>query len=138
LRYKTDVFAKSNKRPKVFMLTMGNLGMSRARSQFAGNFFACAGYEILDNNGFKTVEEAANVCINAKADIAVICSSDDEYAEIAPKLFDLLNDKAIVVVAGYSNAILDQLQSKGIKHFIHVRTNVLETLKEFQNLLGIK
>lgn len=138
LRYQTDLFAKSNQRPKVFMLTMGNLGMSRARSQFAGNFFACAGYEIIDNNGFKTVEEAANACISEKAEIAVICSSDDEYAEIAPKLYDLLNDKTILVIAGYPKAILDQLQSKGIKHFIHVRTNVLETLTEFQNLLDIK
>lgn len=138
LRYKTDVFAKSNKRPKVFMLTMGNLGMSRARSQFAGNFFSCAGYEIKDNNGFKTVDEAAEACINADADIAVICSSDDEYADIAPKLYELLNDKTILVVAGYPKAILEQLKSKGLKHFIHVRTNVLEMLIEFQNLLGIK
>lgn len=138
LRYKTDAFAKTNERPKVFMLTMGNLAMRRARSQFAGNFFSCAGYEIIDNNGFKTVEEAARAFENANADIAVICSSDEDYADIAPKLFDLLNDKAIVVVAGYPKAILNDLETKGIKHFIHVRTNVLETLKEFQSLLGIK
>jgi len=138
LRYKTDFFAKSNERPKVFMLTMGNLAMRRARSQFAGNFFSCAGYEIIDNNGFKTVEEAANACLNAKADIAAICSSDDDYTDIAPKLYKLLNEKTIMVVAGYPKAILDQLQNKGLKHFIHIKTNVLETLKEFQKLLGIE
>lgn len=137
LRYKTDVFAKSKIRPKVFMLTMGNLAMRRARSQFAGNFFSCAGYEIIDNNGFKTVEDAATACINAKPDIAVICSSDDEYADIAPRLYDLLKDKAIVVVAGYPQAIINDLEAKGIKHFIHVRTNVLETLNKFQLLLGV-
>ena len=137
LRYKTDFFAKSNERPKVFMLAMGNLAMRRARSQFTGNFFSCAGYEIIDNNGFNTAEEAASACINAKAEIAVICSSDDEYADIAPKLFELLNNKAIVVVAGYPKAIIGQLQNTGIKHFIHMKSNVLKTLTSFNHELGI-
>jgi len=137
LRYKTDVFAKSNKRPKVFMLTMGNLAIRRARSQFAGNFFSCVGYELIDNNGFKTVEEAANACIDANADIAVICSSDDEYAEVAPKLYDFLNEKTIVVLAGYPKEIVEDLKRRGLKHFIHMKTNVLETLKEFQKELNI-
>ena len=137
LRYQTDVYSKSDKRPKVFMITMGNLAMRRARSQFAGNFFACAGFEIIDNNGFKTIEEAAKAYFNANADIAVICSSDDEYAELAPALSDLLKEKAIVVVAGYPKAILDKLKEKGIKHFIHIKSNVLETLTQFQKELGI-
>ncbi len=138
LRYQTDVFAKSYKRPKVFMLTMGNLAKRRARSQFAGNFFSCAGYEIIDNNGFKTVEAAASACLNAKADITVICSSDDEYADIAPKLYELLNEKTIVVVAGYPKAILKDLENKGLKYFIHLKSNVLETLRSFNKELGIK
>ena len=131
LRYQTDEYSKLNKRPAVFMLTMGNLAMRRARSQIAGNFFSCAGYEIIDNNGFGTVEEAAKVCIDAKAEIAVICSSDEEYTDIAPKLLDLLTGKSIVVLSGYPKDLVDDLQKKGLKHFIHMRSNVLETLKEF-------
>jgi methylmalonyl-CoA mutase len=138
LRLQTEKHTKSFHRPKVFMLPIGNLAMRKARSQFAGNFFACAGYEIVDNNGFKTVEEAATACLKANADIAVICSSDDEYAVLAPALFDLLKDKAIVVVAGYPKDILEALQKKGIRHFIHMRSNLLETLKEFQIELGIE
>lgn len=42
--------------PTVFMLTIGNLGMRLARAQFSSNFFACAGYKIIDNLGFETVE----------------------------------------------------------------------------------
>ena len=93
---------------------------------------------IIDNNGFKTVEEAANACLNAKADIAVICSSDDEYADIAPKLYDLLEGKAIVVVAGYPKTIIEELENKGLKYFIHVKSNVLEILRSFNKELGIK
>ncbi|MFU8843561.1 MAG: methylmalonyl-CoA mutase family protein [Bacteroidales bacterium] len=137
LRYQTDQYTKQGRRPKVFMLPLGNIAMRKVRSQFAGNFFACAGYEIIDNNGFKTVEEAAEACLKSKADIAVICSSDDEYAELAPALFALLKEKTIFVVAGYPKAILEALQQKGIRHFIHIKSNILETLKTFQKELGI-
>jgi methylmalonyl-CoA mutase len=137
MRFKTDRFAENGKRPKVFMLTLGNPAMRRARAQFAGNFFACAGFKIDDHSGYKSVEVAVAACLKAKADIAVICSSDDEYAELAPMIFEQLKDKAIVVVAGYPKAIIDTLKQKGIQHFIHVKSNVLETLKEFQLKLNI-
>ncbi|MCD4695764.1 MAG: methylmalonyl-CoA mutase small subunit, partial [Bacteroidales bacterium] len=137
LRFQTDKYSKNADRPKVFLITMGNLAMRRARAQFAGNFFGCAGYEIIDNNGFNSAEEAAKACVNSNADIAVICSSDDEYADIAPKLYDLLYKKTIVVVAGYPRAIIDDLKQIGIKHFIHIKSNVLETLEIFQKSLKI-
>lgn len=54
----------------------------------------------MDNNGFKTVEEGAKACLDNKADIVVICSSDDEYATIAPEVYAALKDKATIVVAG--------------------------------------
>ena len=137
LRYTTDKFAKSNGRPKVFMLTIGNLAMRRARAQFASNFFGCAGFEIIDNIGFATVEEAVSEFKKAKADIAVVCSSDDEYAEYAPVFYDKLKDRAIVAVAGYPKNIIDDLKSKGIEHFIHIKSNVLETLKQMQAALSV-
>ncbi len=127
---------KSGKRPKVFMLTYGNLAMRLARSQFSGNFLGCAGYEIIDNIGFKTVEEGVEAAKAAKADIVVLCSSDDEYAEAAPAAFTALGGKAIFVVAG-APACTDELVAKGIKNFINVRSNVLETLKGFSKELGI-
>lgn len=138
LRYQTDRYSQSGgKRPGVFLIPMGSLAMRRARAQFAGNFFGCAGYSIIDNNGFASVEDAARACTKAGAAIAVVCSSDEEYAGLVPKLYDLLKDKAIVVVAGLPKDSHETLQQKGIRHFIHVRSNVLETLREFQALLGI-
>ncbi|MEA3505424.1 MAG: methylmalonyl-CoA mutase family protein [Bacteroidota bacterium] len=138
MRYTTDKYSEKNARPKAFMFTYGNLSMRRARSQFASNYFACAGYETIDNNGFDTIDQGVEAAKKAKADIVVICSSDDEYATIAPEIFNKIGDDAIVVVAGYPKAIIDELQQKGIKHFIHVKTNVLETLQGFQKQLGIE
>lgn len=57
---------RSGKRPKVFMLTIGNLAMRLARAQFSSNFFGCAGYEIIDNIGFNTVKEGIDAAIEKK------------------------------------------------------------------------
>ena len=120
---------ESGRRPKAFMLTIGNLAMRQARAQFSSNFFAVAGYEIIDNLGFATVDEGVEAAIKAKADIVVICSSDDEYAEYAIPAYEKLAGKALFVVAG-APACSEELKSAGIENFIHVRVNVLETLKD--------
>ncbi|MDE5847285.1 MAG: methylmalonyl-CoA mutase small subunit [Muribaculaceae bacterium] len=117
-------------RPKVFMLTIGNLAMRLARAQFSGNFFGCAGYEIIDNNGFATVKEGIDAAIEKGADVVVLCSSDDEYAQYAPEAFQELDGRAEFVVAG-APACMDELKAQGIENFIHVRVNVLDTLVAF-------
>ncbi|MDD2563849.1 MAG: methylmalonyl-CoA mutase family protein [Salinivirgaceae bacterium] len=138
LRHRTDVHAKSNKRPLAFMLTYGQAAFSNARSQFAQNFFAVAGFAVKDNSNFNTVEEGIAAAKKAGADIIVLCSSDEEYAEMAPKANELADKDAVMVVAGFPKDIVDELKSKGIKHFIHVRSNILETLETIQKEIGIK
>ncbi|MDR0698805.1 MAG: methylmalonyl-CoA mutase small subunit [Tannerella sp.] len=127
---------KSGRRPKVFMLTIGNLAMRLARSQFSSNFFACAGYEIIDNLGFETVKDGIEAAREKKADIIVLCSSDDEYAVFAPEAFKLIGDKELFVVAG-APACMDDLKAAGIDHFINVKSNVLETLRMFNQKMNI-
>ena len=118
LRLATEAAAN---RPKVFMLTIGN-------------FFGCAGYEIIDNLGFNTVQEGIDAALSKESDIIVICSSDDEYATLAPEAFKYLDGRAQFVVAG-APACTDELKAAGIENFIHVRCNVLDTLKEFNSKL---
>ena len=137
LRYKTDLYSAENKRPKVFMLTIGNLAMSRARSQFSGNFFGCAGFEIIDNNGFKTPAEGAKAALNSKAEIIVVCSSDEEYTEVVPEIHKLIKNNAILVVAG-APVCMSDLKAAGITNFINVKSNVLEELKRYQAEINIK
>lgn len=120
----------ASNRPKVFMLTIGNLAMRLARAQFSTNFFGCAGYEIIDNLGFDTVQEGVDAALEKGADVIVLCSSDDEYATLAPEAFKYLDGRAMFVVAG-APACMEELQAAGINDFIHVRCNVLETLQSF-------
>ena len=127
---------RSGKEPKAFMLTCGNLGMARARSQLSCNFFACAGIKVIDNTYFKSIEEGAKAALESKAQIVVVCASDDDYAEAAPKVKELLGGKAILVVAG-APACAPELEAQGITNFINVKSNVLETLKFYLKEMGI-
>ena len=127
---------KSGKTPKVFMLTIGNLAIRLARYQFSANFFACAGYKIIDNLGFETVEAGVEAAVKAGAEVVVLCSSDDEYATFAPEAFKALAGRAEFVVAG-APACMEDLKAAGIEQFINVKSNVLETLKAFNAKLGI-
>ncbi len=133
LRIKVE---NSKKVPTAFMLTIGNLAMRQARAQFSCNFLACAGYKVMDNLGFKTVEEGVDAALKAGADIVVLCSSDDEYAEYAVPAFKYLDNRAMFVVAG-APACMEELKAAGIENFVHVKCNVLETLKEYNEKLGI-
>jgi methylmalonyl-CoA mutase len=133
LRLSTE---KAVKQPVAFMLTIGNLAMRQARAQFSCNFLAAAGYKVVDNLGFKTVEEGVDAALKAQADIVVICSSDDEYAEYAIPAFKYLNGRALYIVAG-APACMEDLKAAGIENFIHVKSNQLETLRAYNAKLGI-
>ncbi len=133
LRLTTEKAAKT---PVAFMLTIGNLAMRQARAQFSCNFLAAAGYKVMDNLGFNSVEEGVDKALEAGADIVVICSSDDEYAEYAIPAFKYLNGRAMFVVAG-APACAEDLKAAGIENFIHVKVDQLKTLKEYNAKLGI-
>ena len=128
LRLETEA---AKKQPIAFMLTIGNLAMRIARAQFSCNFLACAGYKVIDNNGFATIAEGIKAARKAKADIIVLCSSDDEYADLAPKAWKKLQGKKELFIVAGAPACMEDLQKLGIQNFIHVRCNVLETLKSF-------
>jgi methylmalonyl-CoA mutase len=141
LRLATEKYVKDgNSKPKVFLFTMGNLAMLRARAGFATNFFGCAGYEIIDNPGFTTVDEGIRAAQEARAEIVAICSSDEEYADIVPQIAAGFKDSGatpFLVVAGYPKENIEQFRTLGVREFIHVRSDLYHSLLAFQQYLGI-
>jgi len=133
LRLSTEKAAKT---PVAFMLTIGSLVWRQARAQFSCNFLASAGYKVVDNLGFATVEEGVEAAMKAGADVVVICSSDEEYAQYAIPAYNCLAGRALFVVAGNPECA-EELKAAGIENFIHVKVNQLETLKTFNQKLGI-
>ena len=133
LRLETE---KASVIPQVFLLTFGNLALCRARAQFSANFFGVAGFKIVDNNHFASVEEGIQAALSSGARIVVACSSDDEYCDAVPQIARSLGDDIILTVAG-EPACKEELIKEGVTHFISLRSNVLETLLQYQKELEL-
>jgi methylmalonyl-CoA mutase len=125
--------------PKVFLLTYGNLAMRKARAGFSTNFFGVAGYQIKESTGYKDPALGVKEALAYKADIVVLCSSDEEYAELLEAVAQIKKaaPKTQVVVAGNPKELVEQLDQAGVDQYIHLRTNALEALSRFNAILEI-
>jgi methylmalonyl-CoA mutase len=136
LRLRTERHTMSGGRvPQILLAEIGDTKMRAARSSFAVNFFACAGFRTTVRQ-FKDATEIAAT----KADLIVLCSSDAEYAGIAAELMSKLNafgTETPVIVAGKPESA-EALKALGIVDFVHVRSNPIEVLTKWQERLGIK
>jgi methylmalonyl-CoA mutase len=115
--------AKTGKTPKVLLLRRGDLKMKMARAQFCQNFLGCAGFDIVENEALEP------------ADLVVLCSSDPEYLALAAEICP--QTKSPVLVAGNPKEQIDQLKAAGVAGFLHVLSNMVDTLTELQDKLGI-
>jgi methylmalonyl-CoA mutase len=136
LRLRTErAAAESGKTPRVLLAEIGDVKMRSARSNFAANFFGCAGFEIVTQR-FDSVDAITE----SEADIIVLCSSDPEYATLAAALIarlTALKRKTPVIVAGFPESV-EQLKAAGVADFIHVRSKPIELLTKWQQRLGIE
>ncbi len=135
LRLRTERHAMAGGRvPEVLLAEIGDAKMRGARSNFAANFFACAGFKTEK----RRFENAAGIA-GTDADLIVLCSSDAEYEGIATPLISEINRlgrKTPVIVAGNPESG-ERLKSAGIADFVHVRSNPIEMLAGWQERLGI-
>lgn len=127
--------------PAVFLLPVGNPSMRNSRAAFAANFFGCAGFRILENAGFDSIDDGAKAALKSGTKIVVICSSDREYPELAPGICGMLRDKdpgIRILIAGNPGEHTEALKASGIDDFIHARSNALRILRKYQELSGIR
>jgi methylmalonyl-CoA mutase len=132
LRLETE---RSGKRPVVYLFKFGDPAWVTSRARFAGNFFAVAGYQILDSPVWDALENGLRDVLEAGPDILVLCSSDDTYPALAPPVLSALKDRTIVAIAGDPADHSDSLIKAGIEHFINVNSHLLETLRAFNRIL---
>lgn len=126
IRLRTERHARrTGKTPKVLLLKRGDLKMRMARAQFCLNFFGCGGFAI----------EEADSLDGRQADLIVLCSSDPEYLDFARDVCGRV--KAPVIVAGNPKDQIEALREAGVAGFVHIFSNLVETLEEWQKKLGI-
>lgn len=132
----TDVHVSSGKKlPKIFLLTIGDLTMRKARAGFSSNFLGCLGYEIIDSLGFPSVKEGVSRAKELGAEIVVLCSSDEEYANYLPEFASEMKTQlpnSWKLLAGYPKDLITQAESLGIDDFIHMKRNIVEFMEKAQ------
>lgn len=128
-------------KPKVYLAQYGKLSMRIARAQFITNFFGIVGFEIIEGPPINNIQWTVNQIKEHKADIVAICSADDDYGDLAPELAEAVKEmdkEIIVVIAGNPLEHIETLKASGVDDFIHVKTNALESLRNYQRKMGIQ
>lgn len=138
LRLRTECHrAAGGKTPRILLAEIGDGKMRAARSNFAANFFACAGFEIAIER-FKRAAEIADAA--AHTDAIVLCSADAEYAALVaglmPKLKALGRATPVIVAGNPEDA--EALRAAGVAGFVHLRCHPVEFLTEWQQRWGIE
>ncbi|MCW7470827.1 methylmalonyl-CoA mutase family protein [Leptospira kanakyensis] len=132
----TDAHVAAGKKlPKIFLLTIGDLTMRKARAGFSSNFLGCLGYEIVDNLGFVSVKEGVAKAKELGCEIVVLCSSDEEYATYLPEFVSEMKSQLAnswKLLAGYPKDLISQAESLGIDDFIHMKRNIVEFMEKAQ------
>ncbi|HLY18628.1 MAG TPA: methylmalonyl-CoA mutase family protein [Bryobacteraceae bacterium] len=131
IRLRTERYAdRTGRTPQFLLLEAGDPKMRKARSGFIANFFGCGGFDCRISD-----------TLSGDPDAVVLCSSDPEYAALAPRVIQDLRDagKATpVIVAGNPVDSMEQLKQAGVAGFVHVRSNAAEVLRSWQDRLGVK
>ncbi len=135
-----DFLSRTGKRAKVFLAKMGPAKQHKARADFASGFFAVGGFEIDGKKSFATAEEAADAAVASGAVVAVLCSTDETYPELAPvfaRRIKAARPALAVILAGHPGDREAEYRSAGFDDFIHIRSNVRTTLSQLQRLAGV-
>ena len=140
LRDASDAYAENyGERPKIFLANIGRVADYTARATFAKNAFEAGGFENVAGAGGTDIADIADVFAASKATAAVICATDELYAEHAGTLATALKDKgaARIYLAGRGGNQEDALRNAGIDDFIYMGCDVLAVLTEGQRNLGV-
>ena len=142
LRRRTEDYkAAKDDNVKIFLANMGPIPQHKARADFTTGFLQVGAFEVLGNDGFKTVDEAAEAARASGADAVVICSTDATYPEIvpalAPKLHKVLPQARVFLAGAAPKDLLETYKEAGIDEYISVRANCYEILEGLQKQKGM-
>lgn len=135
------ILEATGKRIKVFLANMGPIPQHKARADFTVGFFEVGGFEVINNTGFGSVDDAAEAALDSQAPIVVICSTDKTYPELVPPLVKLIKESkpdVTVILAGKPAADHEAAYLEaGLDDSIHIRANCYEMLDRFQKKIGL-
>ena len=139
LRDRADALAETGSRPRIFLANLGPVAAHTARSTWAANFYEAGGVEALANDGFDNADDLAAAFEASGARAAVICSSDDVYADWAADAARALAGAGAerVALAGRPGDLEPALRDAGVTVFVHVGVDQLAELGALFDVLGV-
>jgi methylmalonyl-CoA mutase len=142
LRVANEVYeSRTGLPPQIFLVNMGPTPQHKARADFATDFFQAGGFQIISNDGFPTVRAATRAAIDSGAPVIVICSTDETYPGLVPRLTRTVKracPDTIVMLAGRPAADQEKTYRKaGVDDFIHLGADLFDRLLNLQQKLGI-
>jgi methylmalonyl-CoA mutase len=136
-----DAADRANQRPAVFIAALGSLADHTARSSWITNLLAVGGIEAIggDAEGAASPIEAEARFVESGCAVAVVCSSDEFYAERAVATVTALKEAGAVLVAlaGHPGDMRDEMAAAGIDEFWHTGMDVLSTLEHLHGTLKL-
>ncbi len=142
LRAAAKSFEKQNgKAPTVFLAKMGPVKQHKPRADFSAGFFSVGGFKAAGKETFTDAVAAAKAAAASGAQVAVLCSTDDTYPEIAPVFAKELRAVApavTIILAGMpaDETLAATYKAAGFDDFIHVKSNVRATLANLLKKIG--
>ena len=130
-----------NARPQVYLALIGqNPAMRTARASFSAGFMGCGGFAVREGSLTQNLEDAVAQALASDAHITVICGADSDYAEEGVQFarqFRSVKPDGLLLLAGYPSELVASLTEAGIDDFIHVKADLIGTLRHFQSRLNI-
>lgn len=122
--------SRTGKTPLVFVLRLGDPKIALARAEFTRSLFACGGFEAVDGGILEIPKSGAQ--------IVVLCSSDHEYPPLLLRVRGFVPPDVPLLIAGYPKDEVGALRAAGVAGFVHLKSNPVQTLAEWQRHVGIR
>jgi methylmalonyl-CoA mutase len=131
--------ARTGHRPSAFLAGVGPLSENRARADFVRNLLAAGGVEMIGNDAFEGAATAAREFGDAASSTAVICSTDERYPDLVPRLARALKaaGAVIVLVAGRPTADQSGWPAAGVDGYLHTGCDARAVLEDIHRIEGV-
>ncbi len=137
LRLASDRWRQTHgRRPRAFLVRLGEPRQYRARSAFTVNFLAAGGVEAVGMDGDLPGDAAgafaaAVAFAESGAEFAVLCSSDEVYRDAVPRRVPALKDRGAraVILAGRGAQHEELFRKAGVDHFAYAGCDVVAVLR---------
>ena len=137
LRLAVDAAAASGERPKVCLAQLGSARDARTRAQFATDFFAVAGFVSEPTEPTRDAADLVAAFQATGAEVAVLCSSDEVYLELASPAAQALKEAGAkrVYLAGKAGDAESEWRRAGVDDFIFLKCNAVTILEALVDLV---